>query len=97
MTIITLTPLKRFMAAHPDARPFLNQWIATVRAADWKNPNEIKVVYANASLVANDRVVFNVGGNKYRLVVFIIYPVRTLFVRFIGTHREYDFIDVATI
>ena len=75
------------MAAHPDARPFLNQWIATVRAADWKNPNEVKAVYANASLVANDRVVFNVGGNKYRLVVFIIYPVRTLFVRFIGTHR----------
>lgn len=97
MTIITLTPLKKFMVAHPDARPFLNHWIATVKDANWSNPNELKSVYPSASLVANDRVVFNVGGNKYRLVVFVIYPVRTLFVRFIGTHRGYDLIDVATI
>lgn len=85
------------MAAHPDAASNLKQWIVTVKQADWGTPNELKAVYPTASVVANDRVVFNIGGNKYRLVVRVVYPVRTLFVRFIGTHRAYDQIDVATI
>lgn len=85
------------MAAHPDARPSLNQWMETVELARWGTPNELKAVYPNASLVANGQVVFNIGGNKYRLVVAIIFPVRTVFVRFIGSHSAYNQIDVTTI
>ncbi len=65
--------------------------------ADWGTPNELKAVYPNASLVANDRVLFNISGNKYRLVVLIIYRVRTVFIRFIGTHATYDTLDVSTV
>ena len=85
------------MATHPDSAASLKQWMATVKLANWGTPNELKVVYPNASLVGNDRVVFNIGGNKYRLVVRIVFPVRTVFIRFIGSHRAYDQLDVATI
>lgn len=97
MVIIKLQPLREFIEAYPDARASLSQWITTVEQADWGTPNELKAVYPNASLVANDRVVFNIGGNKYRLVVLVIYRVRTLFIRFIGSHSAYDLLDVATI
>lgn len=85
------------MATYPDAAPSLKQWMATVKLANWGTPNELKAVYPNASLVGNDRVVFNIGGNKYRLVVRIIFPVRTVFIRFIGTHHAYDLLDVTTV
>jgi mRNA interferase HigB len=89
--------LREFIEAHPDARASLSQWITTVEQADWGIPNELKAVYPNASLVANDRVVFNISGNKYRLVVLVIYRVRTIFIRFIGTHATYDTLDVSTV
>lgn len=79
MVIIKLQLLREFMATHLDARPGLSQWMHTVEQADWGTPNDLKAVYPNASLVGNDRVVFNIGGNKYRLVVLIIYRVRTIF------------------
>ena len=97
MVIIKLQPLREFIEVHPDARTSLSQWITTVEQADWGTPNELKAVYPSASVVANDRVVFNIGGNKYRLVVLIIYRVRTIFIRFIGTHGEYDQLDVTTV
>jgi len=87
MVVIKLQPLREFIAAYPDARPSLSQWIKIVEQADWGTPNELKAVYSNASLVGNDRVVFNISGNKYRLVVLIIYRVRTVFVRLIGPHH----------
>ncbi|UYZ61567.1 type II toxin-antitoxin system HigB family toxin [Hymenobacter weizhouensis] len=97
MVIIKLQPLREFIQLHPDARPSLSQWIKTVEQADWGTPNELKAVYPSASLVANDRVVFNIGGNKYRLVVLVIYGIRTVFIRFIGTHSAYDQLDVSTV
>lgn len=97
MVIIKLQPLREFLESYPDARASLTQWISTVEQADWGTPNELKAVYPNASVVANDRVVFNIGGNKYRLVVLVIYRVRTIFIRFIGTHGEYDRLDVTTV
>lgn len=97
MVIIKLQPLREFIEAYPDARASLSQWITTAEQADWGTPNELKAVYPNASLVANDRVVFNISGNKYRLVVLVIYRVRTIFIRFIGTHASYDLLDVSTV
>ena len=75
----------------------LQDWHAQVIAADWANPNELKRQFADASVLRNQRVVFNIGGNKYRLVVRINYAYRVVYVRFVGTHAEYDAIDAHTI
>jgi mRNA interferase HigB len=68
-----------------------------VKAADWSRPIDLKEVFGSADILPNDRVVFNIGGNKYRLVVAVHYRGKRVFVRFIGTHAEYDRIDAATI
>ena len=64
---------------------------------DWETPNDIKTVYRNASIVANNRVIFNIKGNKYRLVVVVQYTYKLVYIRFVGTHEEYDEIDATTI
>ena len=66
-------------------------------AADWTSPNDVKAQYGNASIVANNRVVFNIKGNTFRLVVEISYITRIVYVLFVGTHAEYDKINVATL
>jgi len=65
--------------------------------ADWSSPVDVKADFGNASVLRNGRVVFNIGGNKYRLVVWINFPYRVAYVRFIGTHAQYDRIDTQTI
>jgi len=75
----------------------LRAWYHDVRRADWKMPDDVKRVYASASIVGENRLVFNIGGNKYRLVVAVNYQYRICYVRFIGTHQAYDRIDVATV
>jgi mRNA interferase HigB len=97
MHVISRKKLKEFCEQHADAEQPLRAWYADAKHADWKVPSDIKEVYGNASIIANNRVVFNIKGNKYRLVVAIRYESRVVFVRFIGTHREYDKIDAATI
>jgi len=67
------------------------------KRADWASPSEVKAAFRNASIVPNSRVVFNIAGNKYRVVVRINYPYRIMYIRFVGTHRDYDRIDVAEI
>ena len=64
---------------------------------DWAAPSDVKASYGDASILKNSRVVFNIGGNKFRLVVRINYPARIVFIRFVGTHKEYDDIDAETI
>jgi mRNA interferase HigB len=64
---------------------------------NWQSPNDIKQIYANASIIANNRVVFNIKGNDYRLIVHVRYDLAIIFIRFIGTHAEYDRVDSATI
>ncbi len=82
---------------HPDAEQPLRAWYHDTRKADWRSPGDIKRVYANASIVGGNRVVFNVKGNKYRLVVAINYPCRVWYVRFVGSHHAYDRIDVTSV
>lgn len=83
------------MEEHPDAQQALQTWYTDVKQADWKTPTDIKAIYRNASIVANNRVVFNIMGNKYRLVVAVRYGYGLVYIRFIGNHQEYDKIDVA--
>jgi mRNA interferase HigB len=75
----------------------LKAWFQEAKQAHWSNPNEIKAKYLNASILKNSRVVFNIGGTKYRLVVRINYKYAIVFIRFIGTHEEYDDINAEEI
>jgi len=80
-----------------DAQGPLEAWFYEAKNAQWEAPADIKVHFGSASIVKNNRVVFNIAGKKYRLVVRINYHSKTVFVRFIGTHREYDKIDPEVI
>ena len=97
MRIISRKTLREFWEGHTDARQPLQAWYSDVKHAVWKKPSDIKGVYRNASFIANNRIVFNIKGNRYRLVVVIQYEHSIVYIRFVGTHREYDKIDVATI
>jgi mRNA interferase HigB len=97
MRIIAKRPLVEFWQKRPDAQGPLEAWHAEVKAADWASPAEFKARYGSASILKNGRVVFNIGGNKYRLVVHIRYEFRTVYVRFVGTHKEYDAINAEEI
>jgi mRNA interferase HigB len=97
MRVISRIKLREFWRDHPDAESSLESWFIDVKHADWKNPTDIKNVYRNASFVANNRVVFNIKGNQYRIIVAVHYGNRIVYVRFIGTHQQYDEIDAKTI
>jgi mRNA interferase HigB len=71
--------------------------VSVVKAVDWSKPTNIKDMFRSADILANDRVVFNIGGNKYRLVVAVHYRGRRVYIRFVGTHAEYDRIDAVTV
>ena len=97
MRIISIKKLKDFWEKNPKAEKQLRAWYADAKQAHWKSPDIIKQIYRNASIVGNNRVVFNIHGNSYRLVVAINYFYSIVYVRFIGTHAEYDKIDVKKI
>jgi len=97
MRIISRRLLREFWEKHPDATIPLQTWFHDVERAAWDSPADIKAVYPNASIVANNRVVFNIRGNRYRLVVVVVYQHGVVYIRFVGTHDEYDRIDVATV
>ena len=97
MRIIAKRTLRMFWEKESRAEQPLKAWYAIAAKADWSSPMEVKATYASASIVGNDRVVFNVGGNRYRPIVRFDYPHRTGFVRFVGTHAEYDEVDAATV
>ena len=99
MRIIALSTLKNFWeaTANADAKEQLLAWHRFALTADWATPADIKADLRSASILQDGRVVFNIAGNKYRLVVRINYPYRVIYIRFIGTHAQYDAIDPQTI
>ena len=97
MRIIALSTLRMFWEKHPDAEMPLRNWYAETSRAIWRTPADIKAAYRSASFTANNRVVFNIKGNDYRLVVAVHFDRGQMFVRFVGTHRQYDKINVETI
>ena len=97
MRIIARRTLENFYEQHADARNELQAWWYEAKHAEWKSPADIKARYATASIIADNRVVFNIGGNKYRLVVKFHYNIGNGYIRFIGTHADYDKIDATTI
>ena len=97
MRIISKKILRDFWQKHPDCEQQLKAWFQETSKSKWKNPNEIKKEYPNASVLAGNRIVFNIKGNSYRLIVRINYDYQMIWIRFIGTHAEYDKIDATKI
>ena len=97
MRIISRKTLREFWEKHPDAQQPLQAWYFDVKHSWWKGPADIKNIYRNASFLADNRVVFNIKGNKYRVVVAVQYDFGIVYIRFVGTHKDYDKIDAAKI
>jgi mRNA interferase HigB len=95
--IIAKKTLKLFWETHNDCEEQLKTWYNETENANWNSPNEIKEIYPSASILNDNRVVFNIKGNKYRLIVKINYSFKLIWIRFIGTHAEYDKINAETI
>lgn len=98
MRVIARRTLKNFWeAGHADAEQPLKAWFAEVSHASWTSMADVKARYRHASVVDSERVVFNIGGNKYRLVAKIWFPSQAIWVKFLGTHSEYDELDVGSL
>ncbi len=97
MRIFSLRTLRNFWNVHPEAEIPLRAWYKDILKADWKTPAEVKQYRRDVSIIANNRVVFNIKGNHYRLIVEIEYGSDIVFVQFVGTHKEYDRVDATTV
>lgn len=97
MRIIAKKILRDYWEIHPDCEQQLKSWFQEASKTVWKNHNEMKKEYPSASILPNNRVVFNIKGNNYRLIVKVNYDYQMMWIRFIGTHQEYDKIDATKI
>jgi|SRR3954468_7469542 len=97
MHIISRPKLMDFWKKHPDTEVPLRLWFKKVQTTKWKNINELKKDFPTADYIGNNRVIFDIKGNKYRIVVVVFFMGQKIFIRFIGTHAEYDKIDVKKI
>jgi mRNA interferase HigB len=100
MRVIAVSTLKAFWKNHParaDAEGPALSWYRDVLHADWSKPSDVKASFGSASILRDGRAVFNLGGNKYRVIVWINYPYRVVYIRFIGTHHQYDQVDAQTV
>ena len=95
--IFAKSTLREFWEGFPDSEQYLKTWYNTAMNSDWKSPADVKQTYANASILKDSRIVFNIKGNSYRLVTKFNYEKQWIFIRFIGSHKEYDKIDADTI
>ena len=97
MRIIARSTLRNVVVRHPRSRQPLDDWYKLVASSDWTTPTDVKRLFGRADILPDNRVVFDIAGNTYRLVVKIEYQFHTVYIRFIGTHADYDKIDATTI
>jgi|SRR6185437_9318021 len=97
MKVVAVSSLRRFWTRHPDAEQPLKAWYDEARHARWATPRDIRKRYASASFVGNNRVVFNIKGNDYRLIVAVAWRFQAVYIKFVGTHAEYDRVDAASV
>lgn len=97
MVVISYGTLRDFFEVHAGAKDALNNWYRLTLQADWANYHEIKDMFNSVDAVGNDRFVFDIRGNNYRIVAMIFFDIRTVYIRFVGTHKEYDRIDCSSI
>ena len=97
MRLIAVSKLREFWDQHPDAVQPIRAWVAAVTSANWSKPTDITAQFTTATILKSRRAVFNITGNDYRLVVAVAYKFGVVYVKFIGTHAEYDLIDANTV
>ena len=97
MRAISKKPLREFWEKHNDAKAPLQAWYDDALRSEWRTPQDVKQRYGNASIIADNRLIFNIKGNDYRLVVKVHYDRGQIYIRFVGTHREYDVINAEII
>jgi mRNA interferase HigB len=97
MQVIAKRTLIEFWEQHPQAETPLRTWFAIADKADWKTPADIKAAFGSADFVGDNRVIFNIGGNKFRLIVHVAYAYGRVLIKFVGTHEDYDRIDPETV
>lgn len=97
MRVIAVKNLRDFWEIHPDTEAPLKAWLDEARAANWQSPADIKASYTSASILKSRRVVFNVKGNEYRLIVAVAYQFSAVYIKFVGTHKQYDAINADTV
>ncbi|MDG3584151.1 type II toxin-antitoxin system HigB family toxin [Galbibacter pacificus] len=95
--IIAKRTLREFWEKHADSEQYLKTWYETAKNSNWTSPNDVKQTYISASILKDSRIVFNIKGNSYRLIVKFNFDRQWAFIRFIGTHSEYDKINADTI
>jgi mRNA interferase HigB len=97
MQVLALSTLRYFWEKHPEARPSLERWHTIAKAADWASMEEVKAAFSTAKGLNDERMRFEIAGGNYRLIVAFYFPDRLAFIKFIGTHAEYDSVDVLTV
>ena len=97
MRVISEKTLRTFWERHPTAEKPLQAWLAEVKRAHWASPAQVKARFPNASIIRDNRLVFDIGGTRFRLVVWINYTHQAIYVKWFGTHAEYDRIDVERV
>jgi mRNA interferase HigB len=97
MRVIAVSSLRSFWERHRDAEEPLKAWYEEVINANWTQPADIKASYRHARELKNRRIVFNIKGNDYRLIVAVAYKLQIVYVKFVGTHKEYDQVDAETV
>lgn len=97
MRIIKKKTIAEQFSRYPDVEGPLKAWLADAEKADWASPDDVKARYPKASILSDNRVVFDIKGNSYRLIVHIFYPARIVYIKFFGTHAEYDKVDAVTV
>ncbi|RAX37658.1 type II toxin-antitoxin system HigB family toxin [Rhizobium tropici] len=98
MQIIAKSTLRKFWEIHPQAETPLRTWYAMVDKAMWSGPTDVKMMFgANVDFVSDNRIIFDIGGNKYRLIVHVAYPYQRVLIKFVGTRKEYDNINPETV
>ena len=95
--VIAVSTLRRFWEKHPDSEQSLKSWYDEAKTARWGRPQDVKNAFASASFVGKNRIVFNIKGNDYRLIVAVAWRFQAVYVKFVGTHAEYDKVDAATV
>ncbi|HZK99796.1 MAG TPA: type II toxin-antitoxin system HigB family toxin [Caulobacteraceae bacterium] len=97
MNVVALKTLQAYWTKHPQARGPFTTWYKLARAAEWRTPQDVLATFGSADFLIDNRVVFDIGGNNYRLVARISYRYKQLLVKFVGSHADYDRIDAATV
>jgi len=97
VVVISYGKVRKFFEKHADAKDAMNNWYRLVKQADWADYHEMKQMFNSVDAVGNDRFVFDIRGNNYRIVALIFFDVRTVYIRFLGTHKEYSRVDCSKI